>query len=444
MHSNGPRSGKLFYSLDRSPLLTASAILASLFVLTAMVMNGLPRIGGAELPIVNNPISVPDADKDDALVLTVKCDGSVFWRHDKIPVADLAPKIRDRARGSAEIPRYLVDPRVYLNVDARTRYKDVAKVLNAIRLAGVGEVAFLVDQRKTALRPSIFDANQPNLIWNVYLWRSMDGLGRVVIVLLALMLMNIAGIICYRLYCYSAARRQSRAFARDATSAVRSGNFDEVITVAVRNNQSHVARVVAEGLAAYVLAPPGFTNTEAIAAAQRACQRSRKLLAARLGIGLGTVATIASSAPFIGFLGTVDGIVGAFHGTAMEHSSDIAAVMSDIARALTLSATGLLVAVFARWSWNCLRGGMEEFETEMLSAERGVVRCINAHPRWRERFPPPLGGVPISFAQDGWGARSWEVPYDRHRTLFFGVWCCVLFLGYLIATDDALWRGLFR
>jgi biopolymer transport protein ExbB/TolQ len=152
-----------------------------------------------------------------------------------------------------------------------------------------------------------------------YLWRSMGWLSRVDVGLLALMLGNTIVIICHRFYGHSAARRQSCTFVRDAAAALRDGKFDNVISVAARNSRSHVGTVIAVGLTAFASAPPEFTDIEAIDVAQRAFQRSRKMFAADLKLGIGTLSSIASSAPFIGLLGTVFGMMNAFGGSAWRN-----------------------------------------------------------------------------------------------------------------------------
>jgi len=137
------------------------------------------------------------------------------------------------------------------------------------------------------------------------LWSSMAWLGQADIILLALMLVNTVVIVCHRLWLYGIGRKQSRAFVSDAAAALRDGRFDEVMTIAGRNNQSHLASVVAAGLTAFVSAPKQYTDMEAINAAERAFRRHHNMLSAHLRVGLGSLATIASSAPLIGLVGAV-------------------------------------------------------------------------------------------------------------------------------------------
>jgi len=386
-----------------------------------MLTNGLPRFGPSDLPKVNNPIWAADANEDDAIVLVVMYDGRVFWRQDPISIGDLCHELRHRLERSPQA-------QIYLAVDAHASYGNVAKVLVPLRSVGVARVVFLVDQRKS--QTSVVGCSQPD-VWNLArLWQSMDWLGRADFMLLAFMLANTGAIICFRLYRYNTARRDSRTFIRDAASPLRDGKFDEVITIAARNSRSHVANIVAETLRAYASAPPAFTNREAIATAQRAFQRRSKFLAAHLKLGLNTFTTIASSAPFIGFLGTVNGILGSFSGTTGPAYAGLARLASEIAAALSLGAMGLLVSLLAVWCFNYLRGRFEVFENEMSTAGLEAVTYLKAHPQRREQFEQSFATKKV-FAV-GNAARTWEVPYDRQRPLLLAMWCCALYLAYVL------------
>jgi biopolymer transport protein ExbD len=184
------RTVKLFCSLDRTPFVSVRATLFAIFVFTVVLIAGRPRIGGLDLPKVNNPIYEPDANKEDAIALAVFYDGRIFWGQDAISVGDLLPKLRDRVGRRPEAS-------IYLNVDAQASYRNVGKVLDALRSAGVGRVVFLVDQRKSQTWVVDYSPH----FWNIVrLWISMDWLGRADFMLLALMLANTGAIICSRLH----------------------------------------------------------------------------------------------------------------------------------------------------------------------------------------------------------------------------------------------------
>lgn len=410
--------------MDRTSFVAVSATLFAIFVFALMLTNGLPRFGPSDLPKVNNPEMAPDANRDDAIVLVVGQSGRLFWRQYPISMDDLRHELRHRLERNPQVE-------IFLAVDAHANYGNVAPVLAAVRSVGVENVVFLVDQRKLKIPGIIYP--QPGF-WNVgQLWRSMDRLNQADFLLLAFMLANTGAILCFRVYRYSAARRESRTFMRDAASPLREGKFDEVISIAARNSRSHVANIVAEVLKAYASAPPGLTNTEAFALTQRAFQRRSQRLAAHLKCGLNTFATIAASAPFIGFLGTINGILGCFVGTSGSHASALPRVASQIAEALLLGAIGMVVSILAVWCFYHVRSRFKVLENEMTNAELEAVSCLEAHPEWREQFEHSSATTRILTVGDAFAGRSWEVPYDRQRPLSLAFWCCALYVAFLLA-----------
>jgi len=94
-----------------------------------------------DLAKVNNPEQMPDADKEDALVVAVMRTGDVFFGNDKIPPDQLTGKIKDRLANRA-------DKRVYIRADARAKFGRVVEVVDDIRAAGVDQLGLLTDQRK--------------------------------------------------------------------------------------------------------------------------------------------------------------------------------------------------------------------------------------------------------------------------------------------------------
>ena len=418
------RPAELFCSIDRTPFVAVSASLFAIFVFALMLTNELPRFGPSDLPKVNNPIWAADADADDAIVLVVTRNGRVFWRQDPISIDVLRHEIRHRLERNPQA-------QIFLAADAHASYGNVGTVLTALRSVGVERVVFLVDQRETKTAAIIYA--QPDF-WNVgQLWRAMGWLSRADFLLLAFMLANTGASLCFRLYRYRAARRESRTFIRDAASLLREGKFDEVISIAARNSRSPVANLVAEVLAAYASARPEFPSTEAIALAQRAFQRRSKLLAAHLKCGLNTFVTIAASAPFIGFLGTVDGILGSFTATTGPRSAALAGLASEIAEALLLGAMGIVVSILAVWCFYYVRSRVKVLETEMSNAELEAVTCLKAHSEWRGQFEHSSATTRIFTVGDAPAGRNWEVPYDRQRPLLLAFWCCALYVAFLLA-----------
>jgi biopolymer transport protein ExbB len=174
---------------------------------------------------------------------------------------------------------------------------------------------------------------------------SMSGLGQTVVILLVMMFVWLIAAMIERSYRYSVACDQSRAFVRQASVSFRNRKLDEVISLAGCNSKSHVAKVVASGLAAFQAAPPPLSDVEVIEIAKRGLRRSAADVHVEMKRSLCGLANIASTAPFVGLFGTVIGILNAFKGCGMARAACMAATAGAISEALVTTALGLLVAV---------------------------------------------------------------------------------------------------
>ncbi len=203
--------------------------------------------------------------------------------------------------------------------------------------------------------------------WDVVaLWKQMGWLARIVVVALFIMSAWSIGVMIDRLLAYNAARKQSRAFAPAVAGALREGKLDEAIKIADRYKKSHLAKVVVAGLQefrAHQISTeiPG----EEIEASKRALERAEAIVHAEMKRGVSSLATIGSTAPFVGLFGTVVGIINAFKNMANEKSTGIAAVAGGISEALVTTAVGLFVAVPAVWMFNYFTNKVEGFDVEM-------------------------------------------------------------------------------
>src|SRR5438067_9632860 len=147
----------------------------------------------------------------------------------------------------------------------------------------------------------------------ISLWKQMGWLALVIVGILLIMSAWSIGVMIDRWIAFNAARTQSRSFAPAVAGALREGKLDEAIRVAERNKKSHLAKVVTAGLQEFKA--HGDSNEipgEQIEASKRALERAEAIVHAELKRGLGGLATIGSTAPFVGLLGTVIGILNAF------------------------------------------------------------------------------------------------------------------------------------
>jgi biopolymer transport protein ExbB len=206
------------------------------------------------------------------------------------------------------------------------------------------------------------------------LWAQMGALAKTIVIILFVMSAYSIGVMIDRLMAYSAARKQSREFAPAVAGALREGKLDEAIKIADRYKKSHLAKVVVAGLQEFQVHQmsteiPG----EEIEASKRALERSEAIVHAELKRGVATLATIGSTAPFVGLLGTVVGIINAFQGISSQKSTGLGAVAGGISEALVTTAIGLFVAIPAVWMYNVFTGRIEAFDVEMANSSSELI-----------------------------------------------------------------------
>src|SRR5438128_3404458 len=190
-------------------------------------------------------------------------------------------------------------------------------------------------------------------LWDM--WLHMLWPARTIAIILLGMSAWSMGVMMDRWLAFRAARRQSRQFAPIVAGALREGKLDEAIRVAERNRKSHLAKVVTAGLQEFKAhGESSEIPGEQIEASKRALERAEAIVHAELKRGLGGLATIGSTAPFVGLLGTVIGILNAFRGISQEKATGLAAVAGGIAEALVTTAIGLFVAISAVMMFNYL------------------------------------------------------------------------------------------
>ena len=206
------------------------------------------------------------------------------------------------------------------------------------------------------------------------MWDQMGFLARAVVILLFIMSAYSIGVMIDRWLAYSAARKQSRAFAPAVAGALREGKLDEAIKIADRYKKSHLAKVVVAGLQEFRAHQMSADSLgEDIEASKRALDRAEAIVHAELKRGVSGLATIGSSAPFVGLFGTVVGIINAFQGISTEKATGLGAVAGGISEALVATAIGLFVALPAVWAYNAFTSSLESFDVEMSNSSSELI-----------------------------------------------------------------------
>jgi len=204
---------------------------------------------------------------------------------------------------------------------------------------------------------------------------NLSATGITVLVILAVLSVWSLGVSLERLLVLTRARRQSLAFARAVTPHLSQGKPQTALEAARKFPHSHVARVVSAGLATFQQkSARGLTAAEVIEATGRALERTAMQTTTELSRGVGTLATIATTSPFIGLFGTVVGIVHAFRDIAAAGGGgQFATVSQGIAEALLTTAFALVVAVPAAWMFNVLSQKVQRLSLEMESSSSELM-----------------------------------------------------------------------
>jgi biopolymer transport protein ExbB len=208
----------------------------------------------------------------------------------------------------------------------------------------------------------------------ISMWNQMGFGARAVVIVMFLMSAWSIGVMIDRWIAFNGARKQSRQYAPAVAGALREGKLEEAVKVSERYKKSHLAKVVVAGLQEFTAHQmsaeiPG----ETIASSQRALERAQAIVHAELNRGLSGLATIGSTAPFVGLFGTVIGIINAFEGISSEKSTGLGAVAGGISEALVATAIGLFVAIPAVWMFNYFNSKVEAFDVEMDNSSSELI-----------------------------------------------------------------------
>ena len=202
------------------------------------------------------------------------------------------------------------------------------------------------------------------------MWESMGTTTKALAFVLIFMSMWSVGVSIERYYTFKMARSQSKLYAPQVAKHLKEGRLKDALAVSQSKTYqySHLAKVVLAGLQEYqfqVDSGSNLSREDMVDTVRRAIQRATALTANDLKKGIPALATIGATAPFIGLLGTVIGVINAFAG--------LGAVSAGISEALIKTALGLFVAIPAVMLYNYFTGRLEYFNVEMDNSASEMV-----------------------------------------------------------------------
>ena len=226
------------------------------------------------------------------------------------------------------------------------------------------------------------------------LWGAMGLFARGVIIVLLLMSVYVATVAIRKGLQLWGSRRATLKFSALFSEALERNDLAEGGRLVQDYPQSHLAATLRR-----VFASPKFRegprefDAEEIAGVQRAAELGALEQIANLRQGLGVLATTGATAPFVGLLGTVVGVVNAFTGMALAGGGGIAVISQGIAEALFATAIGLLVAIPAVWLYNYFINRIEFVSMEITYATEEFVDFLSS-PESRTQAEVATGEVP--------------------------------------------------
>src|SRR2546423_531709 len=161
--------------------------------------------------------------------------------------------------------------------------------------------------------------------------------------------------------------------------ALRDQRIKDAIGVSEQHKKSHLAIVVNAGLQEYLIQREDEDSAGLAEAIRDAVERAKAIKFAELSRGLSGLATIGSTAPFVGLLGTVIGIINAFQGMRIAEGTGINAVAGGISEALIETGFGLVVAIPAVWTFNHFNSKLESFRIEMNNSSSELMVYLKRH-----------------------------------------------------------------
>jgi len=205
--------------------------------------------------------------------------------------------------------------------------------------------------------------------------KTMSPPAMAIFILLCLLSVYSLAVSVERWMTFQKAKQQSVKFALEVGQLLKQDKLREAIDLAKKYKHSHVAKVLSAGLLEFAYEAHGASiqGHDTVAAAERAVERTAMMVTAEFKKGLGGLATIATTAPFIGLLGTVIGIINAFRGMAASGAGGLGSVSAGIAEALVTTALGLFVAIPAVWLYNLFLNKIERFQVEMSNSASELI-----------------------------------------------------------------------
>ena len=207
----------------------------------------------------------------------------------------------------------------------------------------------------------------------VTMFGQMGPVAKGVVFILAVMSIWSVAVAIEKFTSYRKSRKESLEFLPIVTKCLKQDRLQEAVDSSKKYKNAHLAKVVSAGLLEFLNESPSSDHEMTVETVRRSLDRATALTTAEMKKGLGALATIGSTAAFVGLFGTVFGIITAFSGMAKTGSGGLGAVAAGIAEALVTTAAGIAVAIIAVVLFNYFQNKLERFQIEMANTSSELV-----------------------------------------------------------------------
>jgi biopolymer transport protein ExbB/TolQ len=208
------------------------------------------------------------------------------------------------------------------------------------------------------------------------LWASMGLFARLVVGVMFIMSIASLYVTIERLIVFAKSKGESLRYAQRMAKVLANGDLDQAAESPAGKNIGHLGRVIEAGLAAYRSVGRGADHDLVYESVARALERQAAREVQLLKRGSSILATVASTAPFVGLLGTVMGIVTAFQLMAASGSGGLGTVSAGIAEALVTTAFGLLVAIPAVMAYNYVQTRIDAWAVDISESSNELLDVV--------------------------------------------------------------------
>ncbi|MGZ3458345.1 MAG: MotA/TolQ/ExbB proton channel family protein [Archangium sp.] len=209
------------------------------------------------------------------------------------------------------------------------------------------------------------------------IWANTGPFARGIIFALAIMSISSLVVMAERIIVFRKTRKDSRNFAAKMGAILAKGDLQQAANTTMGKDIGHLGRVIGSGLTAYRISPSD--KDVAVESVARALERQAQREVQSLKRGLGVLATVGSTAPFVGLLGTTMGIVNAFQLMAAAGAGGLGTISAGIAEALITTAFGLLVAIPAVMAYNFLSGWVDGRSVDISESSNEFLDVVARH-----------------------------------------------------------------